>query len=418
MWFSSMAKAFSKFLIMFLSVIGFSGSVAASTYDNQWFPYGSQILFRKVNNYSKNNPSFWVTVADKSRSSQGGSMGTFELFGAYDLNAVAKSLVATGKPNPLRSQWQGNAIPFRQRGTIQMVAASVGQHQACGEWCAIGGSIFFASLKVRPEMLLLRDQVDARVFGPGDYDEIDRDQRLAAQELGLNQFASHELGWGDLDLYTRVGHIWEYPYKFRSIDAGAWFGAIFPTGKRRELNNPYSLPYAGNGFWGVYGAVDMEFEFKEDMTVGFLLRGQKRFTRTFDMRVPAGTEPINYGAIVGQFETDPGASIIFVVSGVMDDIREGLGLSISYQLVKKYADKYTDRRVDQTVPANLVGITNLSSWLDEHLTVKMFYDFSKHTDASHHAPTMYLRWDFPVKGLGARRVAETNRIVFGLDVPY
>jgi hypothetical protein len=299
-----------------------------------------------------------------------------------------------------------------------VVPLSIAHHQACGEWVAIGGSIFFASLKTRPELLLLRDQVDARLVGPGDYDQVDRAQRAAAQELGLTQFASDELGWGDLDLYTRVGHIWEYPYKFRSVDAGVWFGALFPTGKRREINAPYSLPFAGDGFWGVYGAVDMEFEFKEDMTVGFLLRGQKRFTRTFNTRVPTGTEPINYGAIVGLFEVDPGASIIFVVSALLEDIREGLGFGLSYQLVKKFADTYTDRRINPTAPANLIGLMNLSSWLDEHITVKMFYDFSKQTETQHHAPTLYLRWDFPIKGLGARRVAETNRIVFGLDIPY
>jgi hypothetical protein len=418
-----MAKALPKASLLFsLLVLGTSNMLVAWTFDNQYFPFGPLYYFPKFNGESMFDASMFAVVTNRSRGPQvggsNGSIGSFELFGAYDLNEVARALELTGRPNPLRSQWRGNKIPYRQRGHIEMEGLSLLYQQALGSVFSFGSSIFFASLRSRPELLLISEQVDAKIIGPGDYEELDRTTRIAATELGLTNFASRQLGWGDIDVYLRAGHIWDYPYKFRRIAASAWLGGLFPSGNRRHIDQPYSLPFAGDGYWGVYLAGDLTFEVKEDITAGFLLRASKRFSEVREARVPALAEPINYGAITGQFGVDPGWVIIFTANILFEDVREGLGFGVTWQMVKKFCDHWMDLRADKTVPANLAGVVKLSQWHDEHLTFKMIYDFNKNREERRHSPILYFYWDFPIHGLDAVRVAEANRIVVGLQVPF
>ena len=55
---------------------------------------------------------------------------------------------------------------------------------------------------------------------------------------------------------------------------------IIPTGVKRNIDKPASVPFGGNGYWGAYISGDAEFEVKEDWKIGLLLRMSKRFSQT------------------------------------------------------------------------------------------------------------------------------------------
>ncbi len=106
----------------------------------------------------------------------------------------------------------------------------------------------------------------------GDAQELEDLRRSILQQIGIYGDSSVQHGFGDTDLYVRFGNYWEYACKFRSIQVGGRLGLLIPTGKRQNIHYPSSIPFGGNGHWGMYGAVDTLFELKEDWKVGLYVR--------------------------------------------------------------------------------------------------------------------------------------------------
>lgn len=388
------------------------------TYDNQFFPLGAHAYTRKDEYYSNLIPELFGVIGDRGVGREGGDVGLFELFGNYDLNNIAAGLQAIGQPNPLRSEWQGSAIPWRMNGRIEALGADLYYNQAINRYVSCGASILLMNVKTWIEFKLDQKNVGFEIAGPGDFGELDRDRLQANTELGLSGDVSNRTGFGDLDLYIRFGHMWYYPRKFRRIDFGTKIGVLAPTGKRRNINNPASIPFAGDGRWGLYSAVDIEFELKEDIKVGLWAWVIGRFPHTGTYRVPTGNEPYNFGAIVGTFRNNPLLTFVAYPYFLWEDIRHGFGAAVSYLCVRQFAHDWEDKRVDKSVPANLELMRELSSWTAEYISVNLFYDLSRRLSQVEYAPTFSLCVDVPVNVIGERKVSRTNRLTLGVEFKF
>ncbi len=390
------------------------------TYDNQWFPLGGRPYSRKNEYSSAVIPELFGCLADRSAHIERGMKtpkdgGLFELFGIYDLNAVATSLQITGKPNPLRSEWQGSQILWAMGGKLEALGADLYYYQSLSRHFEIGASLLVMNVKTNIDFRFVKGITFA---GSGDFIELDNDRLQASEELGINCYVSNESGLGDLDFYIRAGNMWHYPDKFRRIDAGLRVGILAPTGKKRNINNPASVPFAGDGRWGLYAALDTEFELKEDIKIGFWMWVINRWVRTGTFRLPVTTEPYNFGAMVGEFKSNPELSLVAFPYVLWEDIREGLGAAVSYLYVRQFAGTWEDKRCDQTIPVNLCEMRHLSTWTGEYVSVNILYDLSKRIGYSEMSPLFSLYWDVPVHFLGEKRVSRTNRITLGVQFNY
>lgn len=410
---SSMSKKFFLFM-MFLSL---SHAIFAEIYDNRFIP-----LFVPQQFFIDSLPSafeldFVVITASQAFARDEKTVGIPEIFGTFDLNTLATSILTITGQTPLRSDLLGRELPFNVDGRIQGQGFFLRYCQSVSPHCTIGAEMLF--LKTNSRQTFQIDFQKVKNLKPGDLNEIEIARRRAFQEIGLTQNNAAQHGVGDIDLYVRGGKMWEYTLKCRRIYAGLSIGGFMPTGVKTKLCSAASIPYGGNGFWGVYAKGDALFELKEDIKVGFLLELSKRIPRVVTARMPMqASEPYIFGPVIGKARINPGLTTAFSPYFILEHVREGLGLGVHYTLTSHMRDHWHDYRCDRTVPVDLSQVVKTSKWGSDYFTIDIFYDFGR-IQAKHQVePIVFFRWDIPAMLFVSHNVPKTHKVSLGVELAY
>ncbi len=389
--------------------------------DNRFIPLLQRPRLTVDDTRSEFAMKFFVTTAKEAFNTQQETIPLGELFGPFDQVQLAKGIAALGNPNPLPSEFQGvlSRIPWGVSGKRQAQGFAFAWHQSIMQWLSTGFSWLFMRVNSRHDFKLNTTGIEPVInLTPGDALLLDDNRRKMFSLVGLREGNTAQLGFGDIDWYLRFGNMWEYSYRFRRIDAGARLGVLFPTGVKREPGRPASIPFGGNGHWGIYAAIDSLFELKEDWKAGFVLRVNKRFKKIDDMRVPIEKEPQIFGSTVASVEVDPGVTVIFKPYILFENLRAGLALGVNFNLTWHQKDQYCDTCADPTVPINLGNLREFSEWSSEYFTVNVLYDFGKMKVEREFNPIITFRWDIPSTLFIASRIDKAQRVSIGIDFAY
>ncbi len=362
--------------------------------------------------------AFFVT-ASRASSMQEEGIGIPEIFGTFDQGTLSDAFDIAGISNSLRSDWRGFKIPWTMNGKLQGQGAQFFYHQAITRHISLGFSWFFMRVNSSLDFALKNDgpkDNTLTIFGPSDRQELDNERREMLKTINIVNSHSDQAGFGDVDAYLRLGNIWKYTLKCRQIEAGARLGALMATGVKRVINEPASIPFGGNGHWGMYGELDSLFEVKEDMKLGFRLRVSKRFKRTQCERMPVAGEPILFGATTGFLSVDPGVTANIAPYFVLENLREGLGISVQYILTAHQKDDLEDARTDTTaIPVRLGRPEDDSSWISSYFTINVLYDFGRAKAKREFDPVVSLCWDVPTNVFGPKRSLQTHKVALGVS---
>lgn len=345
------------------------------------------------------------------------SGGIPEIWGLYDMKNLANAIVDLGMPNPfMGTPFQNLAdetlLPWRMKGKIQGQGVAFNYEQSINDNVWIGANWFamhaFSRIEFFFDNTILRLSAEELL-------SLDALRRSMQESVGLEAPCFSKGGFSDIDVYVRFGNVWHYTRKFRRLDAGVRAGILVPSGLTKEINNPASIPFGGNGFWGAYGCIDLEFEMKEDWKVGVWVRMSKRFSRIKDFRLTlAGEQPL-FAVFPTATRIDPGLTFIASPYVLFEDLRDGLGIQGKYTLVVHEEDSIMQAYPMGTGPQPHVKWMNeASAWNAEYLTVNVFYDFARVRLEKFFAPIVSFMWDIPVQVLLAKRVSKTNRISLGV----
>jgi len=388
---------------------------SAMVYDNRFFPLLQPPRLVEDGYSSLFLAEAMATTTSSAFDDDEETIGIPELAGKFDLGILAKAFVLSGKGNPLRSDLQGRKFPFIMEGKIQSQGVSFFYHKQIMNLLSVGCSWFFMRVNSRQRF----HQTDKKaILGISDEQELDETRRDMFMQLGLSGGHTAQLGFSDIDGYIRLGNQWEYILKCRMIDAGIRLGLLFPTGLQRDVDQPASVPFGGNGHWGAYLGGDCLFELREDIKIGLLLRVSKRFARIVTRRLPVAGEPYLFGATVGCVRVNPGVTFVFSPFFVLENMRRGLGLSLHYTLTSHQEDEWSDRRADRSVPVQLGKIIDISSWGSDYFTLNVFYDFGKIKVKRSFDPILFLRWDVPSMLFVSNRIARTHKVAVGVKFVF
>lgn len=345
-----------------------------------------------------------------------------QLWGNFNQGEIARSFPIIGLQNPFvtfgRPDWQDGNFLWNINGKIQTQGVAFAYRQAIGPCISVGADWLF--MRVCTHNIFTLEENSIPMTG-SEVIQLDEIRRAMLQEIGITQNAVTTSGFGDLDFYIRFGYEWDYTLKLRHIIAGFSVGALIPSGQPIMLSAPSTVPFGGNGYYGMYGAFDAEFEVKEDWKVGLLFRVSKRFRRTRFERMPVADEPLPYGLVVGPAQVNPGLTVIFSPYVSLENLRQGLGLRVQYTLTEHNKDLWRDRRsceCQEQSPTKLDEVMKRSHWASDYVTVAAFYDFGKMKDVRGFDPIITLSWDIPVLMVVADRVVKTNRIIIGLEFNF
>lgn len=403
--------------VLMVVVASVPALVAAMSFDNRFIP----LLQRPRITVDGSQSSWWVqgfaTTASKSFNNQQQDIPIAEIFGRFDQVELARGIVSLGRPNPLPSEFQIiDKLPWTVSGKRQSQGIAITWDQYIDEWLSTGVSILFMRVQSRHYF-----QLDATNIEPnfplkkGDVTLLDDARRSMLQEVGIQDGTVEQTGMGDVDWYMRVGSMWEYAYRFRRIDAGARVGLLLPTGVRCDLDKPASIPFGGQGHWGIYGELDAMFELKEDWKVGMLLRLNNRFSKRAIQRMPGAQEPSIFGAIVGPARINPGVTAIFVPYFLLENLRGGLSLGVNYNLVWHQQDRWKNL---SSCVSKLDDVMQRSEWSSEYFTINVLYDFGKVSVKREFNPIITFQWDVPSSLFIASRINRAHRVSIGFDFVY
>lgn len=407
--------------LMYGIIGAFLGSLALPShagifYDNRFFPL---TLYPYVTYYDHDayaTIGTFITTSSSAFERDEREMPLFNIYGKYDQKELALAMVQAGYSNPFVDAGQEdflqsrNTIPWGMNGKIQSQGLYFGAQYGCSKYITLGFEWYMMRANSRINFALTESR---ERLG-----ELDLIRRSMNEILGINGGYVDEAGMGDLDLYFRVGNDWDYTLKFRHIMLGLRLGLLAPAGKRINLCEPASIPFGGNGHWGLYFMGDGEFELKEDWKLGLYIGISKRLPRTQLRRMPIGNEPLNFGVVVGDVRVNPGITFMFAPYFSVENLREGLGARIQYTYERHAEDTWGDRRCDTTIPVNLRPVVSASSWSGGHVTLTGLYDFGKMKVNRGAEPIIYLAWDVPLNVFSTQRIAKTNKISIGIEFNF
>ena len=409
-------KRILPYLTLFLSATS-----AYSYFDNRYLPLFDYTYQHQVNRRSVLASNVFIIAANQGYVElKGGHIPLPEIFGKYDLMAVANALVRVGKPNPLPTSWQApTSLIFDMEGKMQATGFWLGWEQYLGKNLSIGVKAPFMHVNSQLEFTQSAELAATLGLGAGGSAYLYQVLNQANQELGFNSYQWQKTDLGDLDVYLRWGKVQDYVSKFKHVDASLKLGALFPISSPYPVDTPVAIPFGYYNHYGLYLEIDVNCELKDDLKVGFWLNGTGRFGKKQLRRMAAGAELPQFGAIIGQAFVDPGISIGFSPYVFMDDLHNGLGVRGSYRLLWHGTDYWQDARENyDQVAAQLSSVIKDSGWLAEYFTVGLVYDVQQQVGYDVAAPFFYLDLDIPTGIMGAELVSKAYRLTLGFEFNF
>ena len=413
-----MAK-YRAFIALVVLFIGYT--TQAMVYDNRYLPLFKlpYVTVPDCNSYV--TTSVFMTTASKLFRRDNSIVGLPELWGKYDQIKVADALECVGQKNLLLPAWRNGKLEWNMEGKLQSQGFALSFEKGIGEHFFFGGNTMFMRVMAYNSFEFPLDEMSntPRIDRPGDLLELEETRRKMNDQLGLCASFGSQVGFGDFDLYIGVRNIWEYECKCKEIYTDFRFGVLVPTGVKQNKNILGSIPFGGDGHWGIYVSNWSQFELKEDWKAGFLLRVNRRFKKIQCMRMPVKGEPLPFAPEVGEVKVDPAPTFIFAPYVGFENLREGLGLRVIYTLRHHGTDYWCDaRKCTDVVPVDLTTAREMTEWNSDYFTLNAFYDFGKTKIDREMSPIIYAAWDIPSAMLATKRVPQTHRISLGVQLTF
>jgi hypothetical protein len=408
-------------LLLFFCV--YSQALHADILDNRYFPLFLSQIERSTCERSGFTMRLFALDSSQARACDGdSSTSLLELGGKYDLIKIGKALSFVGKPNPLPTEWQSaSSLVWRIRGHLSGIGAAFTFEKSFLDHWALGCTWAFMRVSTS-QRFRMTDEIarELRIdtLNTTRAEELQRTRRQASVLLGIEDREWTETGPGDIDVYIRFGTIKNYQWHCRKVDAGVQFGAIVPTGLKRNIDNALSVPFGGNGLWGLYGRADINIELKEDLLVGAWLQAGTRLSRICQRRMPAAGESLAFGAIVGPVRIDPGFTAGFSPYVRLNDVHDGFGVEGRYTVIVHEDDAFTDMRACKVPPISMKTIKEFDEWVHEYASLSLRYDFAKTIRYHNYTPTAFFSFDMPINLFASHSVSKTARISLGFECHF
>jgi hypothetical protein len=394
--------------------------VQATIFDNRYIPFLQRPYIVNPDRWDYISCDVFFATASQSFGRTDTEIGLPQLYGEYNQASVGRAFVAIGQPNPLPSRFQNAKIIWQQEGKLLAQGFEFSAQKELYDGLALGIYTYFMRVDtVSAFFLNVNSSEGFNPSDPGDRILLDTLRRSMNTAAGLttNDHAK-QFGFGDIDLYLMWMHYWPYCLKFRSIRAQASFGALIPSGVQRNVNEPTTIPFGGNGFWGVYGAIEAEFEVKEDWKFGGFLRASKRFTATKCERIPLCEVPFPYSPLVADVSINPGPTFVGMAWMSFEAIHKGLGMRLLLTVRRHWADSWEVPACIDAVATGCNRLKDLTDWGSDYITLNAFYDFGRTKAEAEGEPIIFFAWDVPLDMLVTRNTYKTNKVMLGVEFNF
>lgn len=409
-------------LLVFMGIC-INATMHSMIYDNRFWPlYPERFLTYQACPYAR---WYWSARgvfigADSSflDIEQGDTEGElFDIFGAYDELVINRALLESGaiSESLIRPDLETlDGIPWNFDGKMSLRGCALESEGYITPHFSIGGSIFVGHMQSHAKGRIAFKTRQS--LGQGDVQELLATNAELQAALQLDPPCWSTLAFGDIEIYFKGRFFRDYWLKMHHFDVSFSLGLYLPSGERASLYNPVSLSVGGDGSLGIYGRFDVNILLNDLLSTGFLLQGIKRLPRTATHRMPALTEPTNYGAIIAPARVNPGLTFVFNPYVQIGGLREGLGAFVGYNLIHHGKDTWCAcEEVLAEFKPNLQLLEKRSSWGSDHFTAGIWYDFGYDCEKVWYKPVISVIVEIPWEGPVTRMVPKAHSISLRIE---
>lgn len=203
---------------------------------------------------------------------------------------------------------------------------------------------------------------------------------------------------------------------FDYFDVNTKIGFLFPTGKRKNQNQPFDLPQGYNGFYAVPVKFDMSVGAFEWLTMGFHLGALFFIERSKNIRMRTASDQNGFIKLThGQAQVDHGTIWDYTAYLKADHFMKGLSFYFGYSYNKKDRDCIEPENTNTFNPLIVNTDREFKSWRMHTFHFIAEYDLAqKISDVGVRVAFFYNRV------IGGQRIFNTSvySVNMGIDVAY
>lgn len=234
--------------------------------------------------------------------------------------------------------------------------------------------------------------------------------------FNLSNRPTHAAGIGDFTFlvgWARNNQDTEY---LDFIDVSAKIGVLFPTGKKANEDEVFSIPLGYNGHFGVPLKFDLSLGYWEWLTVGMHMGALFLIEKSNEIRMKSNLNQSDYFMLLkGKAEIDPGTIWEISTYAKADHIYQGWSFLLGYTYTQKDEDCLEPKDTDLFPKSVVNSNARFQGWNMQVLHFNAEYDFAKKpTDVGLRLGLFY---NYIV---GGKRIFNTSMAdgYFGLDLVW
>jgi hypothetical protein len=418
---------FFRYVILLLFCFFFQSSSAGSFDDFRYFP----VFLPPVTNiteHSYTQINWFATTASWAYTNADERRSLFSLYGEFNLNNMASALPLVGIQNPLRPDLQNTSLPFFVDGVMHTQGFVInGEYVVFGDpketygAFSFGATILALITNAAYTFTFNRNESSLRMLTDADVAEIERTRSEIFSLLGIVGDHAGDAGFGDVSLYVRHFHTWDFTLKFRKIEAAIAFALLIPAGAQSTIQKPHLLSMGANGHWGIRICAQGVFQVKEFVKMGVEAAVSQRFSKTRTIRIPINEEAYVFGVDTGEMKISPGTTVRFSPYFVFEQLRENLSLGIEYTLIHHVKNDWIDKRAETAPKATLEFATKASAFSSEYITLFGLYEFRSpetEKEITPLVPSFQVLLDIPVSFFDTYYTPRTFRITLSAALHF
>jgi len=402
----------------------------------QIFCYDNALFFRATpffgeprlerNTFSSLDISMGSGATRKGRNQCGQSTPLFDIYGKHNMHELGVGVPDKDPTNPLDSILIDLAmIPGGD---------CFGVLSACGKFALFESNIilnqnFARGFYAQVYLPIRRFHVYSNCFcdcTPACDDCPDRNNQIwqsfldnfdaILQRYCLSKCGYKEADIGDLAIELGWAHSYQNTTELDFVDLGFKAGVLFPTGKRRNIDRVFSIPFGYNGHYGIPIAMDLAVGACEWITLGVHFEAIPLIRRTQMIRVK--TSPTQSGIIKlakARASVDPGTVLTAGTFFKADHFARCISLLVGYSFAHQGDDSVS---LCDTICIDSHAICSdeqFKAWKMHTLNARVEIDFATESYPCGLRMGFFYDWNF-----GGERIFQTDvgGAYLGLDATW
>lgn len=284
--------------------------------------------------------------------------------------------------------------------------------QLQGTWNFTHGLFARAHLPIR--IMRIHDIKPFSTFGYDstvEWKEVNRQLDTVFKEHNLQAHEVSKTGPGDLSLLLGYSHTSYATCNLDYLDFCFQTGVLFPTGSKRDLKNPFSIPLGYNGHFGLPLIGDLATGVWDWLTVGLHAEGLVLFKGNETFR-PVSYNDQPFIRLTDPVERKVKPGNLWDISWYLkaDHVVCGFSLLFGFSHDQQQAAsiEYFNDDVFKTLHD-----PSLEGWNMNVIHALAEYDWS--TEDNHHGPRIQFSYDFIING---RNILNTSMIAGALGIDF